>query len=424
MTVGDELSLEVTELPCALTGTRLWRLACEAGRCYVPYFYNSPLDPAGRLLAITERDGTEQAYLLDCVRRTATQLTAARGQNQHWSPYIRAGVAGIRPQFVCWSQPDWEHVLYWEENDLHRVNVVTLVDEILFTLEDDQVPQAPHCAANGLVAWGYLPTVMQRRFREGASVATIPALRDELSRGCGFMLYDLGTRQLDQDVPTPFWVNHVQASPDGQRVLFAQEAPWRFQRMHLLDRETGQWGPLRVQDDGAAIGHEFWMSATQVGYHGHYGDQADRGFFGAIDVVSGVYQERPSAIPARYYGHYHTSPDGRFVVTDGEVTPDSLSLAPLAEPVLHFTPVCRHGWARDQDQRYHPHPHWHASGRWITCTGTRTLAGGSVTTDVLLLDLAPAGGDPYGALATLAPRQEDTRMPGMGSPQANRRDPP
>lgn len=389
MAKGDCIAFRTQRLPCLVAGPEAVQLTAGAGMHYVPYFYNPHLHPNGRhLLTISQVHGTEQVFLLDLDRSTARQLTAAQGHDQYWAPYITVGVAGIRPQFVAWSQPDWQYVLFWEGNALRRVHTETLEEETLYLLPDTLVPQVLHCSATGLVAFGYLPAAVQQRFRQ--TRLTGAALRAAVQEGCGFLVYDLAQRQIVRDVPLPFWSNHVQASPDGRWVLFCQEGPWEHQRMHLYDSERGTWAALRPQDDGAAIGHEFWMSSTRVGYHGRFPnpqDRNERGFFGSIDVQSGERREHPSAHDTQYYGHYHTAPDGRYVVTDGEASADAISLAYLADETLRFQPVAHHHWERTGDQRYHPHPHWSADSEHITYTASARLPNGDVATQVILINL-------------------------------------
>ena len=389
-------------------GARLWQVSASAGTEweYAPYFYNPHLDPDGNRLAfVGHRGGDEQAYLLDRASDTVVQLTEARGQDQHWAPYIKEGVSGIRPQFICWSQPDWQHVVYWEGATLRRVHVESLEDEALFTLPEGRVPQVPHCSHGGWVAWGYLPADLQRRFRGATPLRDLLAgdaeVQAAISSGrCGFMVFDLAARRLVMDVSTPFWPNHVQASPDHRWVLFCQEGPWQAQRMHVLDVARGSWTPLRPQEGDASIGHEFWLDATHVGYHGALRDASasaatsdERGFFGRIDVTSGARMEIPSADPGRFYGHYHASPDGTRIVTDGEATADWISVAEVRpDSALQYAPLVRHDWPRGSDQRVHPHPHWHAGGRWISFTGAlspadATGAEGARRTHVFLASL-------------------------------------
>ena len=384
-------------------GARLTQLTSGAGMHYLPYFYNPHLDANGRkLLYVGDQSGTEQAYVLDVESGEATQLTQARGTDQHWSPYIRVGIDGIRPQFVAWSQPDWQHVLFWEDNTLKRVHVVTREEEALYELRAEAVPQILHCSAAGWVCFGYIPREVQEAIRAkltgGGRMEWDDALLERLTRGCGFVVLDLTTRRVVADEHVPFWVNHIQASPANTRVLFCQEGPWQRQRMWLYEPATSEWGPLREQEGGVAIGHEYWLDETTVAYHGTLPDKqpstraagaqgvrgsgAGRGFFGRIDVTSGDRTETPSADGERFYGHYHTSPDGAFVITDGEITSDHISVARLDGDRVQFTPIGRHGWVRSKDQRHHPHPHWHRSGEWITFTGCDEQG-----TQALLLDV-------------------------------------
>jgi hypothetical protein len=385
MSAGEIREASGRELPGDLRGASLRRLEVGDGNSYVPYFYNPPLDPvARRMIAVGSDTGTEQAFVIDLAQDTVTQLTGAAGSGQTWAPYIREPVIGIRPQFICWSQPDWEHVLYWENNRLRRVHVKTLDDDAVFDLPADRAPSVQHCSPGGWVAWGYLPVTQQDRLRQGASV---PDLEEALSEGCGLCVYDLATRALVLDLPTPFWPNHVAASPDHRWILYCHEGAWTEQRMYLYDIARGESRPLRVQDDGARIGHEFWIDPTTVGYHGA---KDGRGFFGTIDVETGERTERPSPEEGNeHYGHYHVSPDGRSIVTDGEITPDAISIARLDGASLDFRPVCRHDWARDRDQRHHPHPHWHQGGRVITFTGTERPPDGTIRTAPCLLELKP-----------------------------------
>ena len=352
---------------------------------YLPYFYNPHLDAAGkRLLYVGDQSGTEQAYVLDVESGIATQLTDARGRDQHWSPYIRVGIDGIRPQFVAWSQPDWQHVLYWEDNALKRVHVETLAEETLYQLRPDVVPQVLHCSSGGWVSFGYIPCEVQEGIRKklagGGRMEWDDALLERLTRDCGFVVFDLATRRVVTDEHVPIWVNHIQASPANTRVLFCQEGPWQRQRMWLYDVTAARWGPLREQEGGVAIGHEYWLDESTVAYHGTLPDK--RGFFGRIDVTTSAVVETLSAEGERFYGHYHTSPNGEFVITDGEITSDHISVARLDAERVTFTPIGRHSWVRSKDQRHHPHPHWHQSGQWITFTGCDAQG-----TQALLLDV-------------------------------------
>lgn len=383
MGTGTVRRVQRQELPCELPGARCWRFDVGDGNSYIPYFYNPPLDPEARRMMVVGNDGgAEQAFRLDLDHDTTTQLTSAIGRHQNWSPYIRSDVLGIRPQFVCWSQPDWQHALYWEDNRLRWVNVDTCGDGTLFDLPASRAPSVPHCSDGGWVAWGYLRPSHQDRLQQGAAVTD---LEQDLSHGCGLCVYDLATHELVLDLETPFWPNHVAASPDHRWILYCHEGAWSDQRMYLYYVARDASRPLRPQHDGARIGHEFWIDPTTVGYHG---DGDGRGFFGTIDVETGERIERPSPHGAGgHYGHYHVAPDRRAIVTDGEVTPDAISIAPLDDGELDFRPICRHNWARDQDQRHHPHPHWHRSGRYITFTGCERRQDGTVHTFPCLLEL-------------------------------------
>lgn len=377
-----------TAIPCTLPGARAWRFTIgDTDSQYVPYFYNPALDhDATRLLVATRTGDDEQLAVLDLRTDELTRLTNATGTGQHWSPYIRTNVSGIRPHFFAWAQPGFRHALYWQDNDLRQVDTASGEDERLFTLRPDVVPSVLHCSANGWVAVGYLPRALQQRLQAGASVVDLEA---ELRTGCGLCVFDLTTRRLVLDISTPFWPNHVAAAPDHRRILCCHEGAWSEQRMYLIDIDSHRLTPLRPQASGERIGHEFWIDATTVGYHG---DTDGHGLFGMIDVETGIARERHIAhtgATGGHYGHYHVSPDRQLIVTDGEVSADQLSIASLTGDTLDFTPVVTHDWSRGADQRFHPHPNWHHSGRYVTFTGCTTDATGAVRSHVCLLDLGP-----------------------------------
>jgi hypothetical protein len=383
MSKGQRFDAHRTVTSGLTPGSQVSRFAPWDGDQYVPYFYNPALDASGeRMIFIGNRDGDEQAYLLDLARDEVVQLTDAHGTEQNWSPYIRQQVTGIRPSFIAWAQPGYDKVAYWENNDLCLVDVETFETEVVYRLRDGLAPSVIHCSPGGWLGFGYLPVAMQEKMRAGA---TVFELDDELTTGCGFCVVDLGSGDLVLDEPTPFWPNHVSASPDHRYVLLCHEGLWELQRMYLYDVAAREIRPLRPQDDGARIGHEFWIDASTVGYHG---STAEGGFFGTIDIASGQAVERRSPRVDTYnYGHYHISPDGQFIVTDGEVTADMLSISLLASDPLAFEPVGAHNWPRSGDQRVHPHPNWHEGGKHITFTCGETTENGEVRTRIALLEL-------------------------------------
>ena len=156
------------------------------------------------------------------------------------------------------------------------------------------------------------------------------------------------------DEHVPFWVNHIQASPPRPR-LFCQEGPWQRQLSGSLTLRS-YVGTLREQEDGVAIGHEFWLDEATVAYHGTLPDKPDSS---AASTSPRRLHGNPSAegerstplphVPGRAPRDHRRRDNVRQI--------SIAHLTPSASPSHHRTPR----WVRAKDQRHHPHPHWHAS---------------------------------------------------------------
>jgi len=346
--------------PLARNLPTLRQVTTAKARNYHFYFYNPSLTPGGKLVYFSNRTGSEQLYAVDLATGADRQLTFAAGEEQHWFPFIDELTRGVRPQFAC-LDPGGNEAFYFEGNALKAVRVDSGESRTVHTLAEDRVPMMPQCSKAGLITFGYVA----KELHEKARMANRREILWETSAHFGLVVLECASGRTVLDLSVPFWVNHSLVSPDGSRILFSQEGPWERQRMFIGEIGTGAYRPLRKQDDGASIGHEFWLSDGRVAYHG----QRNRtGFFGIISPETGYRTERP--VPGNgHYSHFHISPDGRYTVTDGEMGLTELSAASLASDPLNFAPIAEHDWDRTRDQRYHPHPHWSDVDDQIVFTG-------------------------------------------------------
>jgi len=120
------------------------------------------------------------------------------------------------------------------------------------------------------------------------------------------------------------WLTHVNTSPTLPNVLtFCHEGPWEVveQRMWALELSSGTARPLRPQESGEAIGHEYWFAdGERVGYHGRVAGRGPRYGWVRYDGSDGVEYDFPAGST-----HFH-SRDETLIVGDGSRTEPRLLL--------------------------------------------------------------------------------------------------
>jgi oligogalacturonide lyase len=110
------------------------------------------------------------------------------------------------------------------------------------------------------------------------------------------------------------WIGHVNASSaDPDALTFCHEGPWnRLQRLWGLRLSNKEVRPLRPQQPGEAIGHEYWFAdGKRVGYHGWL--DTDTHLFGYVNWETAEKREWPWQGNSM---HFH-SVDETLIVGDG-----------------------------------------------------------------------------------------------------------
>lgn len=162
------------------------------------------------------------------------------------------------------------------------------------------------------------------------------------------------------------WIGHVNTSPTQAHLLtFCHEGPWHLveQRMWVLDMNSGRVWKLRPQQQGEAVGHEYWMIDGQtVGYHGKQG----KAFYGFIRYDNTEQIELPFP---HYFNHFHSNTP-ELIVADGPalgLTPYVLLCRFDGEKFEGPRVLCVHRGSR-HIQHLHIHPRFTPDGRQVLFT--------------------------------------------------------
>ncbi|RIH88474.1 Oligogalacturonate lyase [Meiothermus luteus] len=193
------------------------------------------------------------------------------------------------------------------------------------------------------------------------------------------------------------WLGHFQFSPlDSTLAIFCHEGPWNLvtQRIWLIDLLAREVRPLFRQDEGDAVGHEFWTQDGLVFF-----DNRGPGHDGTITsskTQAVVHEPAPSSfrpyvgwmdtqgrlvrrVEMPYYcNHYHAHPHRPLLVGDDA---ERLVLIDVREDTPRLEVLCYHGTSW-HTQASHCHPTFSWDGRYILYASDQ---GGQV--NLYLIDL-------------------------------------
>lgn len=172
------------------------------------------------------------------------------------------------------------------------------------------------------------------------------------------------------------WLGHVQFSPtDPDLLMFCHEGNWeRVDRIWLMSLSKNDAHiAYRRTEAREIVGHEFWQPDGKViWFQQSFRAHPERGgFLTSQEIASGKLTQY--RIPEGFGGIHQTwSPDGRFMVSDGNKGAKWLSQLWVKDGVITGRHLCS---LAGNDYAIEPNPHVSPDGRWVIFTAT--LHGGA-----------------------------------------------
>ncbi len=341
MPVGQVHPGEMRTAADPFTGATVHQLTDHRAHSHHLYFTNDGLWDEGRRLVVgSERANARNFYSIELATGELTQLT-------DFAP-------GDPPPstLAAFRNPRRDELVFVRDRRLWALDLHTYQQRELFTTPEGYKPGNVSVTADG----------------QYACIVVHQDLSDSIYRSYGYtgmreyhqarprcMIYavnvDDGVHRLLHSEDT--WIGHVNTSPTLPDVLtFCHEGPWPDvdQRMWLLDIPTRIARPLRPENPGDALGHEYWFAdGERVGYHGRVNDRPVYGWI-RWDGTEGTERAFPHGSV-----HFH-SVDESLIVGDGGGGNPYLLLWQLSDG--EYAPPRRLAWHRGSFhvQIVHVHP--------------------------------------------------------------------
>lgn len=239
------------------TGRKLVQLTQGNGFCYPLYYFIPSITRDNRYIIYHKaQDNEVQLYKLDLHTACSTQLTNAVCPNTHWRQWcIDPGKGVLDHRSVLNTEKN--EVIYFDGplgNDVRCVNIETLEDRRLFTLDEDRAAIGQNCVTPDGKWFVYIHADRKKYdsiFREGTN-NQVWSLRSSV-KGTALCAYHLETGEHRTLLRINSPIHHVIAY-DNHHVVFCHLAD---ENSMLLTRLEGGWYThMRTQDDdGGCVCH-------------------------------------------------------------------------------------------------------------------------------------------------------------------------
>ena len=342
--IGEWVPYELKTKTDPQTNRILTKITNGEGNNKHEYFNKSSFTGDGRYVIFTsDRTGCWQVYAYDLQEERVRRLTA--GKQGLGYPCIDL----LRPPCYPSVDPLRPLVYYAEGVAIHRVNMDTLVDDVIYThpSSDLNMFRLQDISSDGQ----YLSFIEIGRYKGDEEAVDQWARRYEARPlTCIWMMTSDGAKVWRAHQEWRY-LYHVNLRPsDPTTLLFCHEGRGKLthQRMWLMRWDGSDLRPLRPQlRPDLGIVHEYWLAdGHHVGYI--YSSQDGTRSMCLINVTSG--RER---VLAHYpFRGMVSDRSGRYIVGDER---ELVTLFDVETGV--FTPLAAHGQeARMQYKHCHPYP--------------------------------------------------------------------
>lgn len=219
------------------TGRNVVQLTTGKAFCYPLYYFIRSITKDGKYLIYHRSEADQvQMWRLDLSSGKSVVLTnanapATMAQWKPWDVYAGSGVLDHRSVLNA----ERNLLVYFDANNVHSVDVITLEDKLLFQIPDDREAIGQNCASpdgNWLIYIHAPKGSQQSNPCKGAVVAA----------------YNFGTKEHRALCTIDSPIHHV-LPYDSQHFIFCH--PFGHMGMMMTDLVSGKWSELRKGDPGA-----------------------------------------------------------------------------------------------------------------------------------------------------------------------------
>jgi oligogalacturonide lyase len=183
------------------------------------------------------------------------------------------------------------------------------------------------------------------------------------------------------------WITHINTSPGVASVMtYCHEGPWYRvdQRIWGLDLESSRTWPIRPQEPGERVGHEFWLAdGERVAYQGW--DVRGDHFFGSVRYDDTDREEAPFPHGS---AHFHSN-EGRLIAGDGSASRPRLLLWRRRDGGFEGPKLVLVHRSSFHCQEVHVHPRFSPDGTQIVFASDARGYGNVYAVDVPDFDALP-----------------------------------
>jgi oligogalacturonide lyase len=375
---GDRFPAEWRPSRDRTTGVEMRQLTNHRGHSHHLYFTNPGwYDGGRRLLFGSDRRNRANLYGLDLGTGEITQLT------DHETPPPPA-----RSFQGASVNPKRDEAYFWRGRDLVALDLASLEERTLCEAPAGMRPGNTNVTADGEWVCTGLQEDLSDRFEIDLAHGYVGFHELWEARPlCRVLRVGVTNGRTEVVHEERVWITHVNTSPALPSVItYCHEGPWHRvdQRIWGLDLENGRTWPIRPQEPGERVGHEFWLRDGQhVAYQGW--DAAGDHFFGSVRYDN---EEREEAPFPHGSSHFH-SDDLDLIVGDGSRTYQHLLLWRRRDGRFEGPKLVLTHRGSFQCQEVHVHPRFSPDGRQIVFTSDARGYGNVYAIDVPDFDGLP-----------------------------------
>ncbi len=291
------------------TGRELIQLTYGEDTCYPLYYFIDSFTKNCESIVYhrAKKDKEVQLYLLNLKDGTSVKLSSGVGENTEWKPWDYSPSTGIYDHLSVLNK-ERNEVYYFSGNEIHKVELDTLKDSVMYVIPSDRVAIGQNCTTpNG--EWlvyihhdkkSYIEDEINmscRQFSKGTELCALNTVT--------------GEHRMLLKINSP--IHHVMAYDNEHFII---NHPTNENGMIMTDIKGGWYTHLRTQDEfGGCICHNICTSRG-IAYEVLGGINSD----GSARVMSGMYNpfthEHEEFVMPDYFGYTHTAadPDGKLVM--------------------------------------------------------------------------------------------------------------